>query len=151
MKTKVLLQLLAVLCIGFILGFLTNSSITSKKLQNYTWRRGEVTFWSKALDEVGATIEQKEKIMPIVISYSDKSHNMMRDAFRRVEPIWDEMENEISPLLTGEQKNKLDEMKKRRVEKFRDKTRSQPQGPGWNREGEHRGNEHNSPPPPARP
>jgi hypothetical protein len=144
MKIKVLLQLLAVLCIGFVLGFLTNSSITSKKLQNYSWRRGEVTFWSKALDEVGATLEQKDKIMPIVVSYSDKSHNTMRDAFRRIEPLWDEMEKEIAPLLTDEQKMKLDEMQKKRIEKFRDRTKGPSQGGGWNRDGEHKGN---NPPP----
>lgn len=126
MKLKVIIQLFVVLVLGFLLGFLTHSSIISKKIKNYNWRRGEVTFWSRSLDELNATKEQKDKIMPIVIEYSERGHQLMRENMRKVEPIWEEMEKEIAPHLTKEQLKIIEEIKRKRIERFRERTR----GPG---------------------
>jgi hypothetical protein len=123
MKIKVILQLVVVLILGFFIGFLTHSSIMSNKIKNYSWRRGEVSFWTRSFSEAEVSEEQQKKIMPIVIKYSEKGHEIMRKSMAEVEPIWEEMEKEIAPLLTKEQLEKIEQLKKKRIEKFRDRTR----------------------------
>ena len=113
-------------------------------------RRGEVTFWSRALDEVHATPEQKEQIMPIVVKYSENGHQLMREAMQQVEPMWKDMEDEIAPYLSDEQNDKIKRIKKQRIEKFKNKTQRPGGGPGDGR-GRYRDenrNNHDGPPPP---
>jgi len=151
MKLKVVIQLVIVLILGFFIGFLTNSSIVSKKIKNYNWRRGEVVFWTRTLDEIHASQEQKDKIMPIVFKYSDKGHQVMRDAMKEIEPLWGEMEEEIAPILTQDQLKVIEDIKKRRIEKFRDRTKNQGRNDRWrdgNRDSTDHGDRQGPPPPP---
>jgi hypothetical protein len=153
MKLKVVIQLVIVLVLGFFIGFLTNSSIVSKKIKNYNWRRGEVVFWTHTLDEVHASQEQKDQIMPIVFKYSDKGHQIMHDAMEEIEPLWEEMEKEIAPILTQDQLKVVDGIKKRRLEKFRDRTKSQGRNNDRRKDGKRDSSDHENkqqePPPPA--
>ncbi|MFC0876532.1 hypothetical protein ACE01N_08045 [Saccharicrinis sp. FJH2] len=151
MKLKVVIQLVIVLVLGFFIGFLTNSSIVSKKIKNYSWRRGEVVFWTRTLDEIHATQEQKDDIMPIVFKYSDKGHQVMRDAMKEIEPLWEEMEEEIAPILTQDQLKVVEAIKKRRIERFRDRTKNQGRNDRWRnakRDSTNMRNRQQGPPPP---
>lgn len=154
MKVKVIIQLVIVLIIGFFIGFLTNSSIVSKKIKNYNWRSGEVRFWSHTLDEIHASEDQRDEIMPIVFKYSEKGHEIMRDAMQDIEPLWEEMEKEIAPVLTRDQLKIVEDIKKRRVEKFRERTKRWKNGnkdsDKWKGRGNRNSDEKPLPPPPPR-
>lgn len=150
MKTKVVIQLVIVLILGFFIGFLTNSSIVSKKIKNYNWRRGEVVFWSRTLDEINATEQQKEKIMPIVYEYSEEGHQIMSKAMKDIEPLWEQMDKKIAPLLTEDQLKIVEEIKQRRIEKFRDRTNRWKDGKRDNKDKyNRRGADKKKPPPPS--
>lgn len=150
MKTKVVIQLVIVLILGFFIGFLTNSSIVSKKIKNYNWRRGEVIFWSRTLDEINATEQQKEKIMPIVYEYSEEGHQIMSKAMKDIEPLWEQMDKKIAPLLTEDQLKTVEEIKQRRIEKFRDRTNRWKDGKRDNKDNFKRhGSDEKKPPPPS--
>ncbi|MFB6316952.1 hypothetical protein [Saccharicrinis sp. FJH54] len=155
MKLKVVIQLVVVLILGFFIGFLTNSSIVSKKIKNYNWRRGEVVFWTRTLDEIHASQEQRDKIMPIVFKYSDKGHQIMRDAAKEIEPLWEDMEEEIAPILTQDQLNVVEDIKKRRIEKFRERMKNQGRNNDRWRDGRRDSSDHGKrsqgPPPPPPP
>lgn len=123
MKLKVILQLTIVLVLGFFIGFLTHGSIVSNKIKNYSWRRGEVTFWSQSLKEANVSQEQRDKIMPIVVKYSEQGHELMRQSMMQVEPLWGKMEAEIAPLLTNEQLSIIESIKKKRIDHIRNRTK----------------------------
>ena len=155
MKLKVILQLAIVLVLGFFIGFLTHGSIVSNKIKNYSWRRGEVTFWSQSLNEANVSQEQRDKIMPIVIQYSEQGHELMRKSMMQIEPLWEKMEEEIAPLLTKEQLNIIESIKKKRIERFRERTkhnRGKGDGKGYGKgRGEDQGDGRHLPPPPPPP
>lgn len=123
MKIKIILQFLTTLALGFMLGFMSHSYVTSQKIKNYSWGRGESMFWQRALVQIDATDQQKEKILPIVRRYSEEGHRLMSDNFKKIEPIWDKMNAEIRPLLTDKQRTEIEKLKAERAKKFRERTR----------------------------
>lgn len=133
MKTKIFLQLLLTLLLGFVIGFMSHGYVTSHKIKNYSWGRGEAMFWNKALEHIQASPEQYEKIMPIVKRYSEEGHKVMQECFKKVEPFWEEMNKEILPYLSEEQQVKLKEIREDRSRKFKERIKK----PG--QRGSHRG------------
>jgi len=133
MKKKAYIELGITLIVGFLIGFFVNSIITDKRIKEFSIQKGEWTFWRRALTEVGATNEQKQKIAPIIKAYTDDARQIMHDSWEEILPLMDEMENAILNELTEEQQRQIKqiqiERKKRRIENA--KTRqNQERGPG---------------------
>ncbi len=159
MKTKIFLQLSLTLLLGFVIGFMSHGYVTSHKIKNYSWGRGESMFWKHALEQVEASPKQIEEIMPIVKRYSEEGHKVMSESYKKVEPIWEEMNKEILPFLTKEQQVKLDKLRQERSQKFKERIKrsnqqrggqgqsGQQDGSGQNRK-DHDGKRNGTPPPP---
>lgn len=108
-----------VLVVGFFIGFFTHSTIVRDKINKYSWGRGESNFWERALNEIQATPEQHDNIMDLVKEYSQKSQQVMHQTFKQVEPIWEELNEKITPLLNKEQNEKLNRLKEERSKRFK--------------------------------
>ncbi len=120
---KPFLQFSAVLVVGFFIGFFTQSTLTANRLRNYRWNDYEQRFWTEALNKVNATDAQKEKILPIVKKYGDKGHQIMRNSMAQMEPLWNEMYNNIKPLLNKEQWAMFQTLRDERMKKLKDRSR----------------------------
>lgn len=99
------------LIVGFLIGFFANSFITNKRIEGLSSHKGEMMFWRRALEEVGATKEQKQTIFPIIKEYADETREILNESWKQLPPIWQEMENDIMQELTKEQQQEFKRFK----------------------------------------
>jgi hypothetical protein len=107
MKRKIYLELGITLIVGFLIGFLVNSAITNKRIQNFSPHKGEIIFWKRALIEIQTTEEQRQAIFPIIREYSKETKDILQESWKQIPPIWDEMETEILKQLSPEQQKHI--------------------------------------------
>lgn len=107
MKTKAILTILISLLVGFILGFITEGQIV--KRDRNKWRRISYSqmFENRILRKIDPTDSQKEQIMPVIKSYSQKMSDFRKITSQRLDSLRTEMNNELKQYITDEQYSRL--------------------------------------------
>lgn len=116
-NTKVVLTVVGLLLLGFLGGFFTHRQITVQRVQavrEITQPRG---FERHLLHFLEPTAAQREQLDPIIRQYAEKMGAQMRLHRQERQAIIEELHEEIRPLLTDEQIEKLDDFSRR----FRDR------------------------------
>lgn len=116
MNKKSILIIIATLLLGFVLGMLTSARIRYQKLKPVTFFFSEERFREGIYHAIDPDDEQKEKLENVIRKYA-RSNRDMQIAFRKqFEDLTRNLWNEMEPILTQEQKEKLQEMEQRRQE-----------------------------------
>lgn len=107
MKTKAILTILISLLVGFILGFLTEGQIVKNnrnKLRRISYSQ---MFENRVLQKINPTEVQKEQILPVIKSYSQKMSEFRKITSQKLDSLRTEMNNELKQHITDEQYARL--------------------------------------------
>ena len=109
-KSKPVWITVITLIIGFILGFLASGRFYSNRMQKFERIRMEEGFKARFYERIQPDEIQKEQLDPILKEFFVK----MGQHRREIGQLMDSLHQEMSPILTEEQKQTLKEMRPRR-------------------------------------
>lgn len=117
----------AILLIGFVIGFLVQGTITRSRI-----RKMRSTFTERGVNRefiraIRPAPEQMEQLKPILKKYAGMKRNLMTDYRSNQHELFLKFRQEINPYLTPEQKERLDQMDNRWKRRF---MHSPGRGPG---------------------
>jgi Spy/CpxP family protein refolding chaperone len=110
--------IIGTLLIGFVIGFLTNGRLVKSRIdrmQSFYTEKGANRAFMRVLDP---TPEQMEQIRPILQQHARQNKELLKHHRSEQQALFLELENELRPLLTDEQMEKLEELKHRWQERF---------------------------------
>ena len=110
--------IIGTLLIGFVIGFLTNGRLVKSRIdrmQSFYTEKGANRAFMRVLDPLP---EQMEKIRPILQQHARQNKELLKHHRSEQQALFLELENELRPLLTDEQMEKLEELKYRWQERF---------------------------------
>ncbi|MEM6632113.1 MAG: hypothetical protein AAF694_20720 [Bacteroidota bacterium] len=108
-RIKPILFLVLTLLLGFLLGVISSRYLVEQKIKSYRNQERGKGFIRLHHDILQLTPEQQEAVDPVLTKYFEKL-TAHRKAFRG---IMDSMHTELVPLLTEEQKTRVEEIRKR--------------------------------------
>lgn len=111
-----------VLAIIFIVGVVTGSALTiglGSRFMHPAGPQQMKRLWMTHLTErLNLTADQQAKIQPIVTDADVKIHSLQRDGAEHIAQIFKETDDQISVLLTPDQKAELQKMESEREKMF---------------------------------
>ncbi|MEA1897871.1 MAG: hypothetical protein U9N53_09445 [Bacteroidota bacterium] len=113
MKTRSLLLLISILIIGFILGWLSSTSMSNRRLKEFRSYASYEGFRYHALDVLNPTEEQKEEIIPVIEEFSEKNQELKLRYRKEFGQMMKKYREELTPLLTDEQLRCIEKGKRR--------------------------------------
>lgn len=116
MKARSVIVIIATLLMGFVLGMLTSAQIRYHKLKPVRFFFTEERFREAIYSAINPDDNQKEKLEVVIRKYSRLSREMQNNYRKALEDFTEDLWKEISPILTSEQKEKLEEMDRKRQE-----------------------------------
>ena len=119
MKLKPLLFIFITLLIGFFIGFLTSAQLRHKRMKPVRIYSSERRFRDDAYRFFQPDEEQMEKLDPIIKKYGKASSELQREYRKNFENIMENYFQEVKPLLTREQLDRINSMEQRRREAVR--------------------------------
>ena len=133
MKVKAALIIGLTFCIGLLAGVLINRAIMQSQVKKFLRLPPPQIFLSHLARVIQPNKDQKEAINKLLKKYADKFVEMQETIKKNVTPIQEELKKELYPLLTKEQKERIEKhfSMMERFEKehfFKDGRR--PPGPG---------------------
>ena len=145
-RTKSALMLVTTLFIGILLGSLLTGALQSRRMENVMQLRSARGL-SFLLEDVirPESEEQRAAIRAVLEDAGPRLAEEMNSSRRRMQALMDSVRAELDPLLTDEQKARLDE--RARVER-RPFGAPGPRGPEEGRRRRHPPTESGDPPPP---
>lgn len=127
MKTKSVIILIATLLLGFILGMLTSAQIRYHKLKPIRVFFSEERFREGIYSVINPDESQMVKLDEIIKKYSRRNREIQTNFRRELDNFTKDLWNEMDPVLTREQVEKLQEMEKKRFD-FNRQGRGRPPG-----------------------
>ena len=112
MKTKSLLIILTTLALGILIGILGTNYFRTKRIKEYRSYTTVDGFTHKFLKAIEPTEEQKEQILPIIKEYSKRNHDLRKEYRNDFRKLIKEFNEELKPVLTKEQLEKLEQGRK---------------------------------------
>ena len=112
-KTKYVLSFIAVLVIGFFLGFLINGRLVQARvdrLQSYYTEQG---FRYEFIHMLNPTPEQMDEIRPILMSYAQKNRDNMMKYRTRQRELMMSLQKDLLPYLHKDQIERMERMRDR--------------------------------------
>ncbi len=107
MKIKPIWVALTTLIMGVMLGMLITGHITKKRLHSFTKFRTEEGFRHRFLEIINPDEEQMKQLRPIIEKYGERHHEITDSVHDRVRELMKAFHDEMEPLLTEEQKERL--------------------------------------------
>ncbi len=107
---RTILVLVSTLLIGFAIGMLTAVQIRNahmKKFRSYATREG-FSYWT--LHVINPTPQQREQLLPVIKRYANENITLRKKYRNDFINLMKEFKNELYPLLTQEQKDRLERM-----------------------------------------
>ncbi len=114
-KLKYTLAFVAVLLIGFILGFLVSGRLIHSRvnrMQKYYTKKGFRYEFRRVLHP---TQEQIKKMQPVLQNYAQKNRKNMMLFRAQQQRLMENLHHDLKPFLTPEQIHRLEIMEKRRM------------------------------------
>jgi len=122
--------IIGTLIIGFVIGFLTNGRLVKSridKMQSFYTEKGADRAFIRVLDP---TPEQMEKIRPILRHHAQQNRELLGHHRSEQQALFLELEDELRPLLTDEQMERLEVLKNRWQQRFGRPGGGHGKGPG---------------------
>lgn len=119
MKLKPLILIFTTLLIGFFIGFLTSAQLRHKRMNPVRIYSSERRFREDAYRIFEPDEEQMVKLDPIIRKYGKASSELQREYRKNFESIMENYFQEVKPLLTQEQLDRINSMEQRRREAVR--------------------------------
>ncbi|MCB9263840.1 MAG: hypothetical protein H6558_02310 [Lewinellaceae bacterium] len=116
---KIIAAVFSLVGIGFIAGFFTHRYVALQQIHKVAEMRLPPGFEEHLYHIIGADSEQQKQLHPIVHSYAGRISEVHTDFRARRKALIDSMHQEIKPLLTEEQVQKLDDFSRH----FRERTK----------------------------
>lgn len=109
--------MIALVGIGFTAGFYTHRYATKKRVERIRDLVRKEGFAQQLFRFIEATPEQQEKLTPIVEPRAKEIHELFLNFRQERTELMDSLEQEIQPLLTDEQVERLTDFKKQVMRK----------------------------------
>lgn len=122
--------ILGTLIIGFVIGFLTNGRLVKfrmDRMQSFYTEQGANRAFMRVLDP---TPEQMEQIRPILQRHAQQNRELLDHHRSEQRLLFQELEDELRPILTEEQMEKLELLKRRWDQRFMGPGGRHGRGPG---------------------
>jgi len=119
MKAKSIIIIIATLFIGFILGMLTSAEIRHRKLKPMSFFLSEDRFREGLFSVINPDENQKIKLEKIIEEYSRRNRDLQADFRKNLDTFMKDLWEEMEPILTPDQVQKLLDMEKKRAEFYR--------------------------------
>jgi Spy/CpxP family protein refolding chaperone len=116
MKLRSVIIIIATLLLGFVMGMLTSAQIRYHKLKPVRLFFSEERFREGIYSTINPDDDQKEKLEVVIRKYSRLSRDIQMNYRKTLEDFTSDLWNEMQPLLTAEQKDKLEDMERKRQE-----------------------------------
>lgn len=110
LNIRTILVLAGTLLIGFALGVLTAVQIRNahlKKFRSYATREG-FSYWT--LHVIDPTPQQREQLLPVIRKYANENNKLRKEYRDDFINLMKEFKNELDPLLTQEQIDRIEKM-----------------------------------------
>ncbi len=114
MKSKSLIALILTLVIGIVIGMLSSTFLHERKMKEFRSYSSFEGFKYHFLKILEPTEEQKKKIIPIIDDFSRKNQEIKSEYRKDFGVLMKEFKDELDPLLTKEQKERLENLRKKR-------------------------------------
>ncbi len=108
----------ATLLIGFVIGFLVQSTITSSRIRNMQSTFTERGMNREFIRAIRPTPEQMEQIHPILREYAGEKRDLMQQYRNEQHELFLGFRQEIDPYLSPAQKQRLDRLDNRWQQRF---------------------------------
>jgi hypothetical protein len=126
MKAKPILIIVATILIGFVIGMLTSAQLRFHRLQPVRVLFSEGRFREGFYQVIQPDEKQKSTIDALLTKYAKLNVAAQNDFWKKLDTMMKEFRNELEPLLTKDQLNRLKEMEQRRNEMIRSDRRNMP-------------------------
>ncbi|PHN03123.1 hypothetical protein [Flavilitoribacter nigricans] len=110
---KGLLTIIGLLSLGFVGGFFTHRQVTIQQVQKVREIGQAPGFQRHLLQFLEPSADQREQLEPIISRYAQQMGEQWREHRAERKVLVDAMHEEIKPLLTSDQLQKLDDFSKR--------------------------------------
>lgn len=116
MKTeiKTISILIAIFVLGILLGIVADRTIIENQMKNRMKRLrnpGRIGFFLERV--IQPTPDQREKIEKILDNYADKMFQVRKQAMEATATTMDSLRKDLEPILTEDQKQRLEEHRKK--------------------------------------
>ncbi|MDX9928317.1 MAG: hypothetical protein RBS37_00515 [Bacteroidales bacterium] len=118
MKFRSISVIVATLVLGFVLGMLTSAQIRYHKLKPVRAFFSEERFRQTIYHDINPDEQQKEKLDVVMRKYARINREIQTNYRKELDDYVSDFWHELSPLLTDEQRDKLEEMERKRMEFF---------------------------------
>lgn len=112
-KVKTVLAVLALLLIGFLMGFQTNRYLMKQHLRQIAESRVGPKLQDRLMKHLELDANQQEQASPILERYTEQLTFVTRESMQKRSQLIDSMHNELKPFLNAEQQEKLDNFSER--------------------------------------
>lgn len=112
-NTKVVLTVVGLLLLGFLGGFFTHRQMTVQQVQSVREMTQPYGFQRHLLEYLEPTAEQREQLTPIIEEYAHKLGDHIKRHHQERRALVEAMHQQIKPLLTAEQSEKLEHFSNR--------------------------------------
>jgi len=130
-ETKTVSILIFIFILGILLGVVVDRTIVENQMKNRMQRMRNPGMIGHLLERViQPTPEQRKKIEIVLDKYADKMFQTRQQAMEAAAVTMDSLRKDLEPILTEDQKQRLDEHRKRFESRERGKGRFPgPKGP----------------------
>ncbi len=112
-RTQLIALGLLLLLTGFVGGWLAHRSIAAKRIHRVAEMRRAGGFENHFFRRIEADAEQRSRLQSIVAPYARQIDSLHRGLESERRQLIQQMHEEVSPLLTDEQQQKLKQFSKR--------------------------------------
>jgi len=106
--------MILILLIGFVIGILTSAQLRHKRMRPVRIYSSEQQFRDGLSRMIQPAGEQLVKLEPLIKKYGRESKELQREFRKDFDDVMNRYWEELKPLLTQEQLDRLEEMEKRR-------------------------------------
>jgi hypothetical protein len=110
---KGIITIIGLLSLGFVGGFFTHRQVTIQQVQKVREIGQAPGFQRHLLQFLEPDVDQQKQLEPIISRYAEQMGTQWREHRAERKALVDAMHEEIKPLLTNEQLQKLDDFSKR--------------------------------------
>ncbi len=119
MKIRAILTIIISLLVGFVFGFLTSGQIRKQEaMKKHKYSYHEM-FVYKTLGVIEPGEAQKDTLLPIIMSYSEKTMALKNKVSCEFDSLMHQMSLSLKPYISEEQYRKLEENEVRLKQKYR--------------------------------
>ena len=108
LKVKITFLIIITLIIGIVIGAMINRAVSQNRIKRILERRNPPIFISFYERIIGPEAEQRESVREILDKYAQRFSEIRIDFQEELESSFESMRAELDPLLTPEQKERLE-------------------------------------------